>query len=78
MKTVSDDIIRKRAKRTGDGTTHFSRCIQAPDNGSAECDDKSESKTGQASPAGECLIWGWDDADMDTDEKKHAIIINNL
>lgn len=76
---MSEEIIRKRAKRTGDGTRYFTKCIERPDaepieeqnndnnNNSANCDNRSE-----------CLIWGWDDIDMDSDEKKNAIVINSF
>lgn len=80
LKTVSEDLIRKRAKRTGDGTSYFSKCIGAVDTEPTDYNNNINNNYNIASAAitNECLIWGWDDQDMKADEKENAIIINNF
>jgi len=65
LKTVSDDVIQKRAGRTGDGSNKYSNIKL----------DEFDSTVHQ-SHEDENLIWGWDDADMTDDAKKCARIIN--
>lgn len=60
LKTVSDELIRKRAARTGDGSK--SNKTSAAQLHTHEQTDK--------------LIWGWDDEDMDIEDKKNALILN--
>lgn len=82
MKTVSEEIIRKRAKRTGDGTRYFTKCIDKPDSEPTEEQDNDNNNNtascNNRNVANDCLIWGWDDIDMDSDEKKNAIVINSF
>ena len=65
LKTVSDEMIQKRANRTGDGTNDYSNI---------KLDQFTEEE--HHSHEGENLIWGWDDADMTETDKKLAKIIN--
>jgi stearoyl-CoA desaturase (delta-9 desaturase) len=54
MKTVSQEIIKKRVLRTGDGTHPYSKLEQNNNNNqNSKSDEKSES-----------ALWGWDDKDI--------------
>lgn len=70
LKTVSDDMIRKRAERTGDGSNQFSRCIKngvvRKDNVEHHAEDSSNN------------IWGWDDEDMKNIDRDDALIIKKI
>lgn len=55
MKTVSVEMIRKRVKRTGDGSHPFSL---------------EEQKTQDLHEHPENPVWGWDDIDMTEEDKK--------
>lgn len=87
LKTVPADLIRKRAARTGDGTNQFSKCIGTVDentcpamdenNNNVAIDDKL--KIGQTHHdvlGEENMVWGWDDIDMNAQDKSGALIIN--
>lgn len=65
LKTVSHDVVQKRANRTGDGSNKHSN-IQL----------EEFNPLSHESHEDENLIWGWDDADMTDDAKKCAKIIN--
>lgn len=89
MKTVSEDLIRKRAARTGDGTNAFSKCIGTADekmclsmdeNNNVAIDDVKHkfNQTHHNGLDGEKLIWGWDDVDMNAQDKNGALIINKI
>lgn len=73
LKTVSEEVIRKRAARTGDGSTKYSKCI-VPNGRDANNNDVTHKAHKHS--LDENLIWGWDDEDMCVSEKKTAIIIN--
>ncbi|XP_031621035.1 acyl-CoA Delta(11) desaturase-like [Contarinia nasturtii] len=64
LKTASKENIEKRSARTGDG----SRLRQILWPNIQNTDTKVDSN----------LIWGWDDADMDEEEKKCVTIINGI
>lgn len=74
LKTVSEDIIRKRAERTGDGSNAYSKCIKS----NTEADSAKKHSHHHHHNPNETLIWGWDDQDMDTDVKNNALIINKF
>lgn len=65
LKTVSDDMIRKRAARTGDGSNKYSRCIK---NGVVRKEDLEHHDD-------DSMVWGWDDKDMNDEDKEDALII---
>jgi len=65
LKTVSDDMIRKRAARTGDGSNKYSRCIR---NGVVRKEDLEHHDD-------DSMVWGWDDKDMNNEDKEDALII---
>lgn len=62
LKTVSQDMIKKRVQRTGDGTHKFS---------------KENSKKQPEHDHHEQALWGWDDKDI-TDFHKAATEIYNV
>lgn len=68
MKEVSEEIIRKRAKRTGDGTTAYGKY------------NTKHRRSGyethlHAHRHDENPIWGWGDIAMNEDDKACAIIL---
>lgn len=65
LKTVSDDVIRKRAERTGDGSNKYSRCIQ---NGVVKKEDLEHHDDDN-------MVWGWDDKDMNDEDKYDTLIV---
>ncbi|XP_055381401.1 acyl-CoA Delta-9 desaturase-like [Condylostylus longicornis] len=66
LKTVSDDMIRKRILRTGDGSHKVSGQQKKIDELIRQLDHEKE----------ENLVWGWDDKDMTEEDRKEATIIN--
>lgn len=66
LKTVSEEMIRRRAARTGDGTNDYSNCIKP---GHIRKEDLN-------AHVHEDLVWGWDDKDMSDRDKCEALIIN--
>lgn len=68
LKTVSDEMITKRALRTGDGSRipkeETRRLVQEY---LSTLDYKKEE-----------MVWGWEDKDMKLQEKQEAKIFNNL
>lgn len=58
-------MIRKRAERTGDGSNKFSRCIK----------DGVVRKEDVEHHADDSMVWGWDDQDMNDEDKQDALII---
>ncbi|XP_057657748.1 acyl-CoA Delta(11) desaturase-like [Diorhabda carinulata] len=66
LRTVSEDLIRKRANRTGDGSWKDGKIdLKAIDK------KKNDTKRSQ-----EEYVWGWDDKDMKDEDKKHAHVFN--
>lgn len=59
-------MIRKRAERTGDGSNKYSRCIDG--NGVVR-------KEHLEHHADDSMVWGWDDKDMNDEDKEDALII---
>lgn len=75
LKTVSEEMIAKRAARTGDGSNHFSKCI--PQNGAKQHQKHAlNDKLAHHHYHDEHMIWGWDDMDMTMQDKQDALIIN--
>lgn len=72
LKVVSEDVIRKRAERTGDGSSTNSKCIKPK----VQILESNYIEKMNHSQIDENHIWGWDDKDMNCDDKKYAIIIN--
>lgn len=64
LKTVSLDMIERRAQRTGDGTR---KPLKAIDQLIEEVNNQSESVD---------HVWGWDDKDMTPEHKQWAKIYN--
>lgn len=62
LKTVSDDMIRRRALRTGDGSKVFETKIEAD-----VCTHDSQD-----------TLWGWGDKDMNKDEMQRVRQYNKL
>lgn len=86
LKTVPEDLIRKRAARTGDGTNKYSKCIGVEgetcptmDENNNAIDDKVKIRQAHHNVLGEeNLIWGWDDTDMNAQDRIGALITNKL
>lgn len=75
LKTVSEEMIAKRAARTGDGSNHYSKCI-APINATEKRKQYFNVKLSHHHYHDENMIWGWDDQDMTMQDKQDALIIN--
>ena len=69
LRTVSEDMIIKRAARTGDGTNKYSNCIKAG--------VQNPNVLNHNEDVHEQNIWGWDDKDFTETDKKDALILNN-
>lgn len=69
LKTVSKEIITRRAARTGDGTSNFSDCIP---NGAQHEHEQQQHHHHHHSH--ENSIWGWDDEDMLQLDRENALI----
>lgn len=80
LKTVPEDVIRKRAARTGDGTNKYSKIIGTDNEKMCTKMDKNNNvaidEDHHDGFEGENLIWGWDDVDMNAEDKSAALIIN--
>ncbi|XP_055324058.1 acyl-CoA Delta-9 desaturase-like [Sitodiplosis mosellana] len=63
LKTASKEIIERRSIRTGDGTRQKSADISKCSTEEADVNSN---------------IWGWNDVDMDVDDKKCVTIINRI
>lgn len=61
LKTVSEDMIKRKVQRTGDGSHKYSKEVNSND---TDKDDQVE----------ENVIWGWDDPDITAEEKSFAEI----
>lgn len=69
LKSVSDDLVRKRMTRTGDGNLEYSRMSK---------EEIINTVVEYEHQTNENLVWGWDDADMKDDDKKLVNIINKV
>lgn len=79
LKSVSEDVIRKRAERTGDGSNAYSNCIKtdARMQQSRNNNNQNDHHHHQHHHDEE-QVWGWDDKDLNLDDKKYAIIFNKV
>jgi stearoyl-CoA desaturase (delta-9 desaturase) len=68
LKTVSEEMIKKRVLRTGDGSHKWSQLKTTQEKLAALVNDPSRDTS-------EPLIWGWDDIDMSKEDKTDAKII---
>lgn len=75
MKTVSDELIRQRCLRTGDGHHKFSKMIDDNNNNAPLSEEDREVMLGALDPhKEENMVWGWDDKDMTEHDRKLATI----
>lgn len=72
LKTVSKDIIEKRVARTG--VVGSERGEQVDENNNVVEKTPIEHKPHDE----ETLLWGWDDADMRSEDKSDALILRKL
>jgi len=70
LKTVSDEVIRKRVLRTGDGSHRYNI-----ENQTLIMDIHNTSNTNHIDE-NENMVWGWDDADLHNEDKEDALILN--
>lgn len=68
LKTTTDDMIKKRAIRTGDGSHHYA--IEAKKNDLLIGDNNNEGEKRDLDH-----FWGWDDPEM-LQEDKEVLILN--
>ncbi|XP_055526041.1 acyl-CoA Delta-9 desaturase [Wyeomyia smithii] len=69
LKSVSDEMIKKRVLRTGDGTHPYSQ---------ERLQEQMVDYVNNLDHESENVIWGWDDADMDEEDKKDATVSNKM
>ncbi|GAB0087430.1 Acyl-CoA desaturase [Sergentomyia squamirostris] len=69
LKTVSEDMIRKRLLRTGDGSHEVSRTKRDEELRNLLMSDHHHYSD-------QNMVWGWDDNDMNEEDKKFAKIYN--
>lgn len=67
MKSVSDDMIKKRVLRTGDGTHPYSE---------EQLREKMVDFINNLDHEQENVVWGWDDHDMAEDDRRDATVSN--
>lgn len=75
--TVSDDLIRKRILRTGDGSHKYSKLKTNEEKMMAYVLNRTMDANGNHIHHEEDNVWGWDDAAMPEDDKKYAKILKN-
>lgn len=63
-------MIEKRASRTGDGSRQHSKSLNPPDGFEPIVEPVEKDNSN--------LIWGWDDVDMKSSDKKYVTIINRI
>lgn len=74
LKTVSEDLIRRRAERTGDGITYkYTKCVKPTENVDQQ---QKHQQSHHHHHSDDNFVWGWDDDAMDKYDKDNAIIIN--
>lgn len=77
LKTVSEEMILKRAARTGDGSNDYSEIIPAGDVQQKKSDLNATADSHAHSPFHhDNMVWGWDDQDMTATDKSEALIIH--
>ncbi|XP_058458284.1 acyl-CoA Delta-9 desaturase-like [Malaya genurostris] len=67
LKSVSDDMIKKRVLRTGDGSHPYSE---------QRLREQMVEYINNLDHDNENMVWGWDDADMDETDRKEATVSN--
>lgn len=71
MKTVSEEMVRKRVLRTGDGSHRYNKELTK-----MELQEKLIEYVNKIHDEHIDPIWGWDDKDMDPDDKKLVKVYN--
>lgn len=69
LKSVSDDLIKKRVLRTGDGSHQYSE---------ERLREKMVDYINNLDHENEQVVWGWDDVDMKEDDRKDATVSNKI
>ena len=67
LKSVSDELIRKRVLRTGDGTHQYNE---------QELQARMVDYVNQLDHESEQAVWGWDDKDMNEQDRQDATVRN--
>lgn len=76
LKTVSEEMINRRVLRTGDGSHKYSKLKTTQEKILAYVNDVTTDDSGNHTHDEKQLIWGFDDKDMDEEDKKYVTIIN--
>lgn len=69
LKSVSDDLIKKRVLRTGDGSHQYSE---------EQLREKMVDYINNLDHENENVVWGWDDVDMKDADRKDATVSNKI
>lgn len=75
LKTASEDLIRNRIRRTGDGTHKYSNLKTKEEKIMAYVKDRTVDENGNHIHHEEDMIWGWDDKALSEDDKKFVSIL---
>lgn len=74
LKTVSDDLLRKRIQRTGDGSHKYSQLKTKEEKLMAYVKDRTTDANGNHIHHDEDSVWGWDDDALPEEDKKYVKI----
>lgn len=76
LKTVSEEMINRRVSRTGDGSHKYSQLKTTEEKILAYVNDVTTDANGHHAHDEKQLVWGFDDKDMDEEDKKYVTILN--
>ncbi|EDV93154.1 acyl-CoA Delta-9 desaturase [Drosophila grimshawi] len=75
LKYVSQEMVYKRLRRTGDGS-HIAALLDANNNDVKESAPTNEMVVHLDHDLEENAVWGWDDKDISEEDRKNASIVN--
>uniref|UniRef100_A0A336KSV0 CSON013525 protein n=1 Tax=Culicoides sonorensis TaxID=179676 RepID=A0A336KSV0_CULSO len=75
LKTVSEEVIRNRALKTGDGSHEFCKQEKKLDNCKQNMDYNHNINSNNNDKSIDNLIWGWDDPSISIQDKLSAVIL---
>jgi stearoyl-CoA desaturase (Delta-9 desaturase) len=75
LKTVSEELIRRRLLRTGDGSHKYSKMKSDEERLKAYINERTVDANGNHIHHEEDRIWGWDDQAMSPEDKKYVTVL---
>lgn len=73
---MSDELIKKRILRTGDGSHKYSKLKTREEKVMAYIKDRTTDENGNHVHHDEDNVWGWGDVAMHEDDKKYVTILS--